>query len=115
MHFHMTRTPVVRVIALLISLPGLAGCAALEEGVRFSSDPTLCYLADSGPKEPHYEAAKAELAKRRFKCSLAAIEEGKQEVAAIRSSNDPNMERTMRRDAGPPLSCQLVGNTRICR
>jgi hypothetical protein len=111
----MKRHAPVRILTLVVSVSALAGCAALEEGVRYSSDPTLCYLAESGPKEPHYEAAKAELAKRRFKCSLAAIEEGRQEVAAIRASNDPNMERTMRRDAGPPLTCQLVGNTRICR
>lgn len=111
----MRRKTSLTIAALALSLGTLAGCAALDEGVRYASEPVLCYHADKGPKEKHYDAARAELARRRFTCTLAVIEEGKREVAAIEAGADPNMERTMRRDAGPAVTCTLVGNTRICR
>ena len=94
---------------------GLPGCAALEEGFRFTSSPALCYHVETAPPGPFQESAKLELAKRKFTCTLQATDEGERDVLLSGSGNNPALERSLRAKSDPGVQCNMVGNSRICR
>jgi hypothetical protein len=117
----------------------LAGCAAAPRSafppIANMHSPTLCYVEYAG-NALEASAARAELGKRGFICTVEALAEGRQQFATMQA-NQQQLDMQQRQDqarrgdaavglgilllstppppmARPPVVCNTYGHTTVC-